>query len=80
MLAGHYKKGRRYLSGSSLVRVNLQEWMRSNRVYVAAWILMGLATLGLIVRELGIYTLILILPFLPLLAISLVRMAQELKK
>lgn len=61
------------------MRVNLREWMRSNRMYIALWISMGLATLALIIRELGIYTLVLILPFLPLLAISLARMAQELR-
>jgi len=62
------------------VRVNLREWMRSNRAYIAVWISMGLATLGLVIRELGIHTLILILPFLPLLGIALARMRQELKK
>ena len=63
-----------------MVRVNLREWMGSNRAYIVAWISMGLATLGLIIRELGIYTLVLVLPFLPLLGVALARMVQELKK
>lgn len=54
--------------------------MGSNRAYIVAWISMGLATLGLIIRELGIYTLVLVLPFLPLLGVALARMVQELKK
>jgi hypothetical protein len=62
------------------MRVNLRRWMKANSIYVGAWIAMGLATLGLILRELGVYTLVLILSFLPPFIVAMVRMAQELRK
>ena len=62
------------------MRVNLKRWMRTNGAYVAIWILMGLVVLGLIIRELGIYTLVLIVSFLPPFIVALIRMAQELRK
>lgn len=58
----------------------LKEWLKANGAYVALWLLMGLITLGLVIRELGVYTLVAILPFLPLFIVVLIRMAQELKK
>jgi hypothetical protein len=62
------------------MRVNLKAWMGKNGAYVATWILMGLIALGLVIRELGIYTLAIIIPFLPPFIIAMVRMAQELRK
>lgn len=41
---------------------------------------MGLIVLGLVIYELGIYTLAVIIPFLSLFIIAIVRMAQELRK
>jgi len=41
---------------------------------------MGLIVLGLVIYELGIYTLAVIIPFLPLFIIAMVRMVQELRK
>jgi len=62
------------------MRVNLKKWIRSNWAYVATWILMGLIVLGLVIYEMGIYTLAVIIPFLALFIIALVRMMQELRK
>ena len=41
---------------------------------------MGLIVLGLVIYEMGIYTLAVIIPFLALFIIALVRMMQELRK
>ena len=54
--------------------------MKANELYVITWILMGLITLGLIVYELGVYTLIIIVPFLPPFFVAFIRMIQELRK
>lgn len=62
------------------MRVNLKRWMRMNRLYIVAWTGMGLALLGLVARELEIYTLFLIVPFLPQFIIAVAKMAQELRK
>lgn len=62
------------------MRVDLKRWMRGNSGYVALWILMGLIVLGLVIRELGVYTIAVIIPFLPPFIIAMVRMAQELRK
>lgn len=62
------------------MRVNLKKWIRANGTYVAIWILMGLVSLGLVIRELGIYTLAIIVPFLPPFIIAIIRAIQELRK
>lgn len=62
------------------MKVNLKKWMRINSAYVTIWILMGLITLGLVIYELGIYTLAIIIPFLPPFIIAIIRMMQELRK
>ena len=62
------------------MRVNLKRWIRVNRLYVIAWTGMGLALLGLVARELEIYTLIIIVPFLPQFIIAVAKMAQELRR
>lgn len=62
------------------MRVVVNEWLKENGAYVALWLLMGLVTLGLVVRDLGIYTLAAILPFFPLFILVLIRLAQELRK
>ncbi len=41
---------------------------------------MGLIVLGLVIYELGIYTLAIIIPFLSLFIIAMIRMVQELRK
>jgi hypothetical protein len=41
---------------------------------------MGLIALGLVIHELGIYTLAIIIPFLPPFIIALIRIAQEVRK
>lgn len=64
----------------TMVRVNLKKWIKANRAYIALWILMGFIVLGLVVRELGIWTLAVIIPFLPPFIIVMVRMAQELRE
>ena len=48
--------------------------------YFLIWLVMGLVALGLVVHELGVYTLVAILPFFPLFVVVLIRMAQELRK
>ncbi|MGC8816621.1 MAG: hypothetical protein ACP5PX_02245 [Candidatus Hadarchaeum sp.] len=62
------------------MRVKLKEWMRQNAAYVAIWIFMGLTLLALVIREIGIYTLVVIAPFLPPFIIAMVKMAKELRK
>ncbi|MEW6221725.1 MAG: hypothetical protein AB1476_00165 [Candidatus Hadarchaeota archaeon] len=62
------------------VGVDLKDWGRKNLHYIAAWIGMGLILFFLIIRELGLSTLVLIGPFIPYLIITLARMGQELKK
>lgn len=62
------------------MRVNLKRWVKANGAYVAMWLLMGFIALGLVVRELGIWTLAIIIPFLPPFIIVMIRMAQELRK
>lgn len=62
------------------MRVELRSWMRENAKYVALWIFMGLVLLGLVIREIGIYTLAIIIPFLPPFIIAMVKMAKELRK
>jgi len=62
------------------MKVNLKKWMRTNGAYVTIWILMGFIALGLVISELGIYTLAIIIPFLPPFIIAIVRMVQELRK
>jgi hypothetical protein len=63
-----------------MVRVNLKDWIGANRAYIILWILMGFIALGLVIRELGIYTLAIIIPFLPPFIIALVRIVQEVRK
>jgi hypothetical protein len=62
------------------MKVNLKKWVKSNSAYVTLWTLMGFIALGLVIYELGIYTLALIMPFLPPFIIAMVRMVQELRK
>ena len=62
------------------MKVNLKWWIRKNRIYVATWILMGFACLNLVIHELGIYTLAVIIPFLPPFIIAITKMVRELKK
>jgi hypothetical protein len=62
------------------MRVVFKKWLKKNKAYVAIWLIMGLVTLGLVIRELGVYTLVTILPFFPLFVVVLIRMAQELRK
>lgn len=62
------------------MKVNLKKWMRKHKAYIITWALMGIIALGLVVLELGIYTLAVIIPFLPLFIVAMIRMAQELKK
>jgi hypothetical protein len=62
------------------MRVNLKIWMKSNDKLLGAWIGIGLVTLWLIVKELRIYTLPLISPFLPLFIVAVIKMIKELKK
>lgn len=63
-----------------MVKVNLKKWVKANKTYVALWILMGFVALGLVIWELGIYTLAVIIPFLPYFIIALIRVAQEARK
>lgn len=62
------------------MKVELKKWVRENAAYVALWIFMGFVVLGLVIRELGIYTLAVIIPFLPPFIIALARVAQEARK
>jgi len=62
------------------MRVELRKWMRENAKYVAFWVFMGLTLLGLVIWKIGIYTIVVIAPFLPLFIIAMVKMARELKK
>lgn len=62
------------------MRVKLKKWVRENTAYIALWIFMGLVAFGLVIRKLGIYTLAIIIPFLPPFIIALVRVAQEARK
>jgi len=62
------------------MRVVLKKWLKENKAYVAIWLIMGLLTLGLVIHELGVYTLAAILPFFPLFVVVLIRMAQEVRK
>ena len=62
------------------MRVELRKWMRKNVGYVSLWVFMGLVMLGLVIREIGIYTLLIITPFLPPFIVAMVIMALELRK
>lgn len=62
------------------VRVNLRKWYRKNVHYIAAWIGMGLALLVLVIKELGIYALLLIGPYIPYLVLALAKLRREVKK
>jgi len=62
------------------MRVVLKKWLKENIAYFLIWLVMGLVALGLVVHELGIYTLAAILPFFPMFVVVLIRMAQELRK
>ncbi|MFH1821278.1 MAG: hypothetical protein ABH852_02405 [Methanobacteriota archaeon] len=62
------------------MKVQLRGWMRDNAKYVALWIFMGLTLLALVIREIGINTLAVILPFLPPFAIAMLKMVKELRK
>jgi hypothetical protein len=62
------------------MRVVLKEWLKENIAYFLIWLVMGLVAFGLVVHELGVYTLVAILPFFPLFVVVLIRMAQELRK
>ena len=62
------------------MRVELRKWMRANAFYVAIWIIMGLVSLGLVVREIGINTLAVIAPFLPPFILAMFKMGKELRK
>jgi hypothetical protein len=62
------------------MRVELRKWLRKNAGYVAIWIFMGLTLLALVIREIGVYTLVVIAPFLPPFIIAMVKMARELRK
>ncbi len=63
-----------------MMRVDLRKWMREHAVYVAIWITMGLVCLGLVIWEIGVYTLAVIAPFLVPFIIAMVRMGKELRK
>lgn len=63
-----------------MIKVNLKKWIRANSAYVALWILMGFIVLGLVIRELGVWTLAVIIPFLPPFIIAVIRTVQELRK
>jgi len=54
--------------------------MRANAIYIAIWITMGLVSLGLVIREIGVYTLAVIAPFVPLFVIAMAKMGKELRK
>ena len=62
------------------MKVELRKWMRANAIYVSLWIIMGLASLGLVIREIGVNTLAVIAPFLPPFIIAMIKMWKELKK
>ncbi len=62
------------------MKVELRKWMRTNAIYVSLWIIMGLTSLGLVIREIGINTLAVIAPFLPPFIIAMVKMGRELRK
>jgi hypothetical protein len=62
------------------VGVDLRAWGRKNLHYIAAWLIMGVILFTMILKELGIYALVLFAPFFPYLAITLARIHQELKK
>jgi hypothetical protein len=63
-----------------MVRVKLKDWIGANRAYIILWILMGFTALGLVIHELGIYTLAIIIPFLPPFIIALIRIVQEVRE
>jgi hypothetical protein len=63
-----------------MIKVNLRKWIGANSAYVALWILMGFIVLGLVIRELGVWTLAVIIPFLPPFIIAVIRTVQELRK
>jgi hypothetical protein len=62
------------------LRVDLRVWGKRNLHYIAGWICMGLALLAAVIRELGIYTLVLVGPFLPFFLVSLKRIREELRR
>ncbi|MEM3402385.1 MAG: hypothetical protein QXT22_01755 [Candidatus Hadarchaeales archaeon] len=62
------------------VRVDVKKWGKKNRHYIAAWVTMGLVLLVLVIKELGIYTLLLIGPFLPYLWLVLAKLRREMKE
>jgi len=62
------------------MRIVLKKWLNENMAYFLIWLVMGLVAFGLVVHELGVYTLVAILPFFPLFVVVLIRMAQELRK
>jgi len=62
------------------VGVDLRAWARKNAHYIAAWLIMGGILFVLVLKELGIYSLVLFAPFFPYLAITLARIHQEMKK
>jgi hypothetical protein len=62
------------------MRIVLKKWLKENMAYFLIWLVMGLVAFGLVVHELGVYTLVAILPFFPLFVVVLIRMAQELRK
>ena len=62
------------------MKVELRKWMRANAIYVSLWIIMGLTSLGLVIREIGVNTLAVIAPFLPPFIIAMIKMGKELKK
>jgi len=62
------------------MRVVLKKWLNENMACFLIWLVMGLVALCLVVHELGVYTLVAILPFFPLFVVVLIRMTQELRK
>lgn len=62
------------------VKVDVRKWGRKNIHYITAWLAMGLILFALVIKELGINTLVLIGPFIPYLIITLLRLRQEVFK
>lgn len=63
-----------------MVRVDLRGWTRANAARIVIWGLMTFLILGLLIRELGIYTLVPIALLTPIFIIGIIRMIQELRK
>ncbi len=62
------------------MKVKLRKWMKKNKGIVTLWTIMSFGTLFLVIQRLGFNTLYLIIFFLPLFALAMGRMVQELRK